>query len=180
MRRSGRAFSGPGLYLVVAAGTVGCLLFTDATFAQARVRAGSGMRHGVARDSVKPRVVKASWYGAPFHGRTAANGRRFDQTHLTAAHRSWRLGSKVEVRNPHNGRTVVVEITDRGPFVHGREIDLSRAAAEKLGIVRAGVARVEVRLIDERGAESESRKVPVLIASATTELDPVWPRAITR
>lgn len=167
--------------LVAMVTVVPSLLVPDAV---AQVR---GQRSSVLKSDVKPvaarrvakgKVVKASWYGGRFHGRRAANGRAFDQARLTAAHRSWRLGTKVEVRNPRNGRAVVVEITDRGPFVRGREIDLSYAAADKLGIVRAGVAPVEVRLIDESAQPSPG--APVLIASAAAELNPAWPRAITR
>jgi len=128
----------------------------------------------------RARLVRASWYGASFHGKTAANGRPYDARRLTAAHRSWRLGSKVRVRNPKNGQSVVVEITDRGPFVHGREIDLSYAAAQRLGIVRSGVAHVEVQLLPDDPPVNASAEQPVIVASVASRVGLAWPRAILR
>jgi rare lipoprotein A len=84
----------------------------------------------------------ASWYGRPFHGRRTASGEVYDMHALTAAHRTLPLRSYVRVRNPANGREVVVRVNDRGPFVRGRVIDLSYAAARRLGI--AGIAPVDV------------------------------------
>lgn len=85
----------------------------------------------------------ASWYGARFHGRRTASGERFDMHALTAAHPSLPFGTRAKVRNPANGREVVVRINDRGPFTRGRIVDLSRAAARLLGI--AGIAPVELQ-----------------------------------
>lgn len=85
---------------------------------------------------------KASWYGRRFHGRRTASGERFDMHELTAAHPTLPFGTRVLVRNLHNGREVVVRINDRGPHVKRRIIDLSKAAAEMLGLVRAGEAPV--------------------------------------
>jgi len=84
----------------------------------------------------------ASWYGEKFHGRRTASGERFDMNALTAAHPSLPFGSRVRVRNLRNGREVEVRINDRGPFTGGRVIDLSRAAAQVLGLVQAGVGPV--------------------------------------
>lgn len=89
----------------------------------------------------------ASYYGRRFHGRRTANGESFDMHELTAAHRTLPFGSLVRVTNPRNGRSVVVRINDRGPFVRGRAIDLSRAAAEEIDIVRSGHGRVELELL---------------------------------
>lgn len=89
----------------------------------------------------------ASYYGRRFHGRLTANGERFDMGAMTAAHKTLPFGSLVRVTNPRNGRSVVVRINDRGPFVRGRTIDLSRRAAQELGIIRRGHARVELELI---------------------------------
>ncbi len=89
----------------------------------------------------------ASWYGPKFHGRLTASGERFDMHALTAAHRMLPLGSLVRVVNLDNGRSVVVRINDRGPFAKGRIIDLSYAAAQKLGMIRQGTARVRLELI---------------------------------
>ncbi len=91
----------------------------------------------------------ASWYGPGFQGKKTAIGDRFDQTKLIAAHKTFPLGSKARVTNLNNGHSVEVEITDRGPFMEGRVIDLSKAAAEKLGIVGSGTAPVEVELLSE-------------------------------
>jgi len=89
----------------------------------------------------------ASYYGRRFHGRLTANGETFDMNAFTAAHRSLPFGSIVRVTNPKNSRSVIVRINDRGPFVAGRVIDLSRAAAEELGLIRRGHAEVELVLI---------------------------------
>lgn len=85
----------------------------------------------------------ASWYGRRFHGRRTANGERYDMHALTAAHRTLPMPSFAWVRNPANGREVIVRINDRGPFTRGRILDLSWAAAQVLGI--HGVATVELR-----------------------------------
>jgi rare lipoprotein A len=85
---------------------------------------------------------QASWYGGKFHGRRTASGERFDMNALTAAHPKLPFGTRVRVRNPRNGREVVVRINDRGPFTGGRIIDLSRAAAEAIGLIQAGVGPV--------------------------------------
>lgn len=89
-------------------------------------------------------VGMASWYGPGFHGRRTASGERFDQNRLTAAHRKLPLGSEVKVTNLENGRSITVEINDRGPYIDGRVIDLSKAAAGKLGIIEEGIARVRI------------------------------------
>ncbi|MCK5153346.1 MAG: septal ring lytic transglycosylase RlpA family protein [Spirochaetales bacterium] len=91
---------------------------------------------------------EASWYGGKFQGRLTANGERFDTNMLTAAHKTLPFNTIVEVKNLENDKVVHVRINDRGPFVEGRIIDLSRAAASKLNMVGAGVARVEVRVIE--------------------------------
>lgn len=85
---------------------------------------------------------RASWYGPKFHGRTTANGETYDQWGMTAAHKTLPFGTMLRVTNVSNGRSVVVRINDRGPFIPGRDLDLSRAAAEQLGF--AGVATVRV------------------------------------
>lgn len=90
----------------------------------------------------------ASYYGARFAGRRTANGERFNPREMTAAHKTLPFGTRVRVVNPRNGREVVVRINDRGPFIRGRTIDLSRAAAEEIGIVRAGHGTVEMHIID--------------------------------
>lgn len=90
---------------------------------------------------------QASWYGPGFYGRKTANGEIFDGRAATAAHRTLPFHSLVEVVNLDTGRSVVVRINDRGPFIKNRIIDLSRKAAEELGVLGPGVARVELYLL---------------------------------
>ena len=97
---------------------------------------------------VKDRGI-ASWYGKEFHGRVAANGEIFDMTALTAAHRKLPLGSLVRVVNLANGKQVHVRINDRGPYVIGRMLDLSHAAAAELGMVDTGTTVVHMEVIGE-------------------------------
>ncbi len=94
----------------------------------------------------------ASWYGPRFHGRLTANGERYDMYALTAAHKTLPFGTVVRVRSEVLGREVDVRINDRGPFAPGRVIDVSRAAAEALGLVDAGVAAVSLRLLPDLAA----------------------------
>jgi rare lipoprotein A len=89
----------------------------------------------------------ASWYGEPFHGRLAADGKVFDMYALTGAHRTLPLGTVVRVVNAMNGKSVLIRITDRGPYVEGRMLDLSFAAAERLGIVTQGLSPVLVEVV---------------------------------
>ena len=89
----------------------------------------------------------ASWYGPGFHGRRTASGTVYTGTALTAAHRSLPFGTLVQVTNLANGRRVVVVIDDRGPFVRGRVIDLSVAAARRLRMVRDGVVPVRIKVL---------------------------------
>jgi rare lipoprotein A len=84
----------------------------------------------------------ASYYCCWHHGRTMANGRPFDQNAMTAAHKTLPLGTVLRVTNPRNGNAVKVTITDRGPYIKGRVLDLSRGAAARLGMVQQGVGRV--------------------------------------
>ncbi len=96
-----------------------------------------------------PHITLASWYGPGFNGRTTSSGEVFDSHRFTAASRALPLGSYVRVTNLDNSRSVLVRINDRGPFVHGRGIDLSEAAAERLGFRHEGIARVGVTRLDE-------------------------------
>ena len=95
---------------------------------------------------------RASWYGPGFRGKRTASGEIFDDNKLTAAHKTLPLGTSAKVTNLSNGKSVTVEINDRGPFVDGRIIDLSQAAAHALGMVERGVAhvRIEPVIIDNR------------------------------
>ena len=87
---------------------------------------------------------KGSYYADKFQGRKTANGETFRQNKRTAAHKTLPFGTKVKVKNLSNGRTIKVRINDRGPFVAGRIIDLSKKAAKKLDMVQAGVTNVEI------------------------------------
>ena len=89
-------------------------------------------------------TMKASWYGPKFHGRMTANGEIYDQMAFTAAHKRLSFGTLLKVTNTKNGRSVIVRINDRGPYIEGRDLDLSKAAAIELGMLRKGVARLKI------------------------------------
>ncbi len=91
----------------------------------------------------------ASYYGNELAGNRTASGERFNPSQLTAAHRSLPFGSRVRVTNTANGDSVIVRINDRGPFSHGRVIDVSHAAAREIGMHRSGTARVKLALLDD-------------------------------
>lgn len=90
----------------------------------------------------------ASYYGLPYHGRQTASGEVFNMNELTAAHPKLKFGTKVKVTHLANNRSVTVRINDRGPFVKGRVIDLSKAAAEELQMIRAGLAEVKIEVVE--------------------------------
>jgi peptidoglycan lytic transglycosylase len=106
-------------------------------------------------DAKGPQTGQASWYD--FHGQTTANGDQMDRGALTAAHNSLPLGSKAVVENLDNGREVEVRINDRGPFAGGRIIDLSKKAAEELGMLGEGLAKVEVKPADAAPSKQAKR-----------------------
>jgi len=106
--------------------------------------AKSHRRHHVLR---KPQKGMASWYGENHQGKRTASGERFNMNALTAAHRTLPINSIVKVKNLVNGRTVSVRINDRGPYSHGRIIDVSKAAAKKLGLLKKGTGKVEIRVV---------------------------------
>ncbi len=95
--------------------------------------------------------MRASWYGPGFHGRLTANGEIYDQEALTAAHKKLRFGTLLRLTNPATNQAVIVRINDRGPFIRGRQIDVSMAAAQELGIIEKGVANVRVEQISLKG-----------------------------
>jgi rare lipoprotein A len=103
-------------------------------------------------DNGKPLSVQvglSSWYGPPYNNRRGANGEIFDQNAMTAAHNTLPMGTMIRVTNLATGQSAVVKITDRGPFVHGRILDLSLAAAKATGVYRAGVAKVRIEVLSE-------------------------------
>ena len=91
---------------------------------------------------------KASYYADKFEGRTTANGEKYKHSKLTAAHKVLPFGTELKVTNKKNGKTIVVRVNDRGPFVQGRIIDLSKSAAEKLDFIHEGIADVTVEVVD--------------------------------
>ena len=93
------------------------------------------------------KIGKASWYGNPFHGRLTANGERYNMYGMTAAHRTYAMGTRLKITNLANKRSVNVRINDRGPFYSSRKIDLSYGAAKKLGMVKKGVSRVKIEVL---------------------------------
>ena len=119
---------------------------------------------GLPDDAPPARVFErggASWYGMQFHQRKTASGERFDMGALTAAHRTLPFGSQVCVRSLVNGLEVLVRINDRGPFAAGRVIDLSRAAAEALGMVGLGIKQVSLTLMEGGMAHCNGQAVVV-------------------
>ena len=105
---------------------------------------------GGSSATVQPaHIGEASWYGPGFEGKKTASGEIFDDSKLTAAHKTIPLGSKAKVTNLTNGKTVEVKINDRGPFIEGRMVDLSRAAAKALGMIDRGTARVQIDLLPD-------------------------------
>src|SRR5262245_39141366 len=121
----------------------------DANIQKASTASDSQKKKRAARHNLSG---TASWYGPGFHGKKTASGEIYDQNKLTAAHKTLPLGSKARITNLDNGNAVEVEINDRGPFVEGRVIDVSRAAAGALGFVKSGTAPVQVELIAEETA----------------------------
>lgn len=110
----------------------------------------------------------ASWYGPGFHAASTANGETYDQDGITAAHRTLPMPSWVEVENLDNGRRLTVRINDRGPFVGGRIIDLSRKSAQLLGVDRAGTARVRLRRVYPAGQPEPPPPSPKPVLAAAT------------
>jgi len=90
----------------------------------------------------------ASWYGHPYHGRTTANGEIYNMNTMTAAHPSLPFGTRVRVCSQRTKRCAVVRINDRGPYIHGRSIDLSKAAAQRIGMLGEGVGEVTITKLD--------------------------------
>lgn len=103
-------------------------------------------------------LSKASFYGAKFQGRKTASAEPYDGALFTAAHRDLPFGSFVLVKNPSNGKEVIVRINDRGPFVGGRDLDLSDAAAKHLDIVRLGVAPIEYTILEDQLSKSDPQE----------------------
>ncbi len=112
----------------------------------------------------------ASWYGEPFHGRRTASGERFDMHAYTAAHRSLPFGTILRVQNTKNGRVILVEVTDRGPFIKKRVVDLSYRAARHLGV---SVTSVELEALTAETVASFYATQPERVLAFTPEFEPV-------
>ena len=124
----------------------------------------------------------ASWYGTKFHGRRTSSGERYDMYAMTAAHKSLPLPTYVRVRNLKNQRSIIVKVNDRGPFHNNRIIDLSYAAAHKLGIAGAGTGLVEIAALDPSTPDEPVMRVAaragrMTLASASREL-PLGPEVL--
>jgi rare lipoprotein A len=112
------------------------------------------VKKGDSGQPIVEQVGEASYYGDGFHGKKTATGEKFDQNEKTAAHPTLPLGTNATVTNLENGNSVDVKITDRGPYVKGRDIDLSKGAAKELGMTKGGVAPVKI----EAEVKSQEKK----------------------
>lgn len=108
----------------------------------------SSTRHASVRPGRTETTMVASWYGPKYHGRQTASGEVFDMNRLTAAHKTLPFGTRLKVTHVGNHRSVIVKVNDRGPFISGRDLDLSYGAAKKLGMVEQGVARVKIERLN--------------------------------
>lgn len=114
----------------------------------------NGVRYTPQMDWDYDEQGRASWYGKPFHGRQTANGEVYDQNELTAAHQTLPLPSIVRVTNLENGRSLVLRVNDRGPFVGGRILDVSRRAAQILKFKDQGTTRVRVEVLEKESRQA--------------------------
>lgn len=99
-------------------------------------------------------IMKSSWYGPKFHGKKTASGETYDQMAYTAAHKSLKFGTLLKLTNTKNGKTVIVRINDRGPYIPGRQLDVSKAAAIELGIIHRGVGYLKVEQLSIDGIDN--------------------------
>jgi len=135
----------------------------------------SAIGRGIA--TVQEGVV--SWYGAQFHNRKTASGERFDSGALTMAHPSLPFGTKARVTNLRNGRSVVVRVNDRGPFVGQRIADLSQAAATEIGMLRKGLAKVRIEVLGEDEDEKAVEPAAEAVVDTTLPAVDTGPRAFS-
>lgn len=127
------------------------------------------------REEMEPLRGIASWYGEEFSGRTTANGEIFDPTQLTAAHRTLPFGTVLDVTNALTGQTVRVRINDRGPYIGGRLIDLSYAAAQKIGLIAPGIGEVDIKVVRIGSDREPPQPFGVTVAEAPKSV-PVIPQ----
>ena len=125
-------------------------------------------------DTLRPGATErgiASWYGPGFHGKHTANGEVYDMDGISAAHKTLPFDTVVRVRNLDNGRDLEVRVNDRGPFVRGRIIDLSREAARQIGMIGPGTARVEIEILSVPGAPLRGERFAVQLGAYRDELE---------
>jgi len=144
------------------------VLFSFSCAKTTRARVPPPPRIGTTQEGI------ASWYGVPYHGRFAANGEVYDMNDLTAAHREWPFDTIVRVFNLSNHRHVEVRITDRGPFVKGRIIDLSQAAAREIDMVGPGTAKVRLRVMR---VSTQTPRAAAKDSTTTVPMEPPSPGA---
>lgn len=128
---------------VLAALLVGLLVISACSFGR-HSRPSYTSPYDYQEEEPTRRVGVASWYGPGFHGKLTASGEPYDMYDMTCAHKTFPMGTKLRVTNLHNGKSAIVTVNDRGPYVVGREIDLSYAAAKELDVIGPGTARVEI------------------------------------
>lgn len=102
-------------------------------------------------DYINKGEMVVSWYGPRFHGRRTANGEIYNQMAFTAAHKKLGFGTLLRVTNPENSKSVIVRINDRGPYIRGRQLDISKGAAIELGMIEKGVAKMEIEQLSLKG-----------------------------
>jgi len=105
------------------------------------------------------KIGKASWYGKPFHGRLTANGERYNMYNMTAAHRTYAMGTRLKITNLSNRKSVKVRVNDRGPFYSSRSIDLSYGAARKIGMIHKGVGRVKIEVLSGKKSYKKAKSL---------------------
>ena len=135
------------MLLLVGVEACGCAIARPVSSAAARPAETRPVGDAPQARGARSEVGLASWYGELHHGQPTASGEIFDMTRLTAAHRTLPLGTHLRVVNLDNGRAVRVRVNDRGPYVEGRIIDLSREAARALGMEHSGLATVKLEVI---------------------------------
>ncbi len=121
----------------------------DTRFQAQPTRAEKGGAKALSTDTPKTEIMVASWYGEPFHGRLTANGEKYDMNKISAAHKFLPFGTKLRLTNPLNGHSIELKINDRGPYILGRDLDLSLGAAFELGFVYQGLARLVVEVVEQ-------------------------------
>jgi len=139
-------------FLIILSLLVGCATSPRYTRGRKAVRPSARTKKKAHTYSNKPAgkyalVGTASYYGPGFHGKKTANGERFNMYELTAAHKTLPFNTRVKVTNLDNNKKVVVRINDRGPYKKGRIIDLSKAAAKKIGLIQTGTAKVQLQIL---------------------------------